>query len=111
MRNISAGIGGQVGHITVNGPADDDLSWDAIDWRCHEGNVRRLRQRIFTAVELETRRDEPHHTSWDQCPVAQPVAHRLLILVRRDSPGCGYTTAIDGDKERHLREGCGITSA
>ena len=50
MRNISAGIGGQVGHLTVNGPADDALCWDAIDWRSHEDNVRRLRQRIFTAA-------------------------------------------------------------
>ena len=32
----------------VNGPADDALVWDAIDWRPHEDNVRRLRQRIFT---------------------------------------------------------------
>ena len=50
MRNISAGIGGQVGHLMVNGPANDALCWDAIDWRFHEGNVRRLRQRIFTAA-------------------------------------------------------------
>ena len=50
MRNISAGIGGQVGHLMVNGPADDALCWDAVDWRFHEDNVRRLRQRIFTAA-------------------------------------------------------------
>ena len=50
MRNISAGIGGQVGHLRVNGPANDALCWDAIDWRFHEDNVRRLRQRIFTAA-------------------------------------------------------------
>ena len=50
MRNISAGIGGQVGHLTVNGPANDVLMWDAIDWRSPADNVRRLRQRIFTAV-------------------------------------------------------------
>ena len=24
--------------------------WDAIDWRLHEDNVRRLRRRIFTAT-------------------------------------------------------------
>ena len=34
----------------VNGPADDALCWDAIDWRFHEDNVRRLRQRIFKAA-------------------------------------------------------------
>ena len=35
----------------VNGPADGDLQWDAVDWRRHEDNVRRLRQRIFTAAQ------------------------------------------------------------
>ena len=49
-KHISAGIGGQVGHLMVNGPADDALCWDAIDWRFHEDNVRRLRKRIFTAA-------------------------------------------------------------
>jgi len=53
MRNISAGIGGQVGHLMVNGPADDSLCWDAVDWRFHEDNVRRLRQRIFKAEQQQ----------------------------------------------------------
>jgi RNA-directed DNA polymerase len=35
--------------VTVNGPGDV-LEWDAIDWRAHERNVRRLRQRIFKAA-------------------------------------------------------------
>jgi RNA-directed DNA polymerase len=35
----------------VNGPEDVDLDWDAVDWRLHEGNVRRLRQRIFKAAQ------------------------------------------------------------
>jgi RNA-directed DNA polymerase len=34
----------------VNGPASDVLRWEAINWRGHEDNVRRLRQRIFTAT-------------------------------------------------------------
>jgi RNA-directed DNA polymerase len=33
----------------VNGPEDEPLDWYAIDWRAVEENVRRLRQRIFTA--------------------------------------------------------------
>src|SRR6201982_974375 len=33
----------------VNGP-EDAPGWDAIDWRAHERNVRRLRQRIFKAM-------------------------------------------------------------
>jgi RNA-directed DNA polymerase len=36
--------------MTVNGPEDEIPDWDAINWRHHEDNVRRLRQRIFTAT-------------------------------------------------------------
>jgi len=32
--------------VTVNGP-EDVPEWDAIDWRAHEQNARRLRKRIF----------------------------------------------------------------
>jgi RNA-directed DNA polymerase len=35
----------------VNGPEDATLDWGAIDWRLHEENVRRLRQRIFKAAQ------------------------------------------------------------
>jgi RNA-directed DNA polymerase len=35
----------------VNGPGDVGLEWDVVDWRRHEDNVRRLRQRIFTATQ------------------------------------------------------------
>lgn len=35
----------------VNGPEDDLLDWRAIDWRAVEEEVRRLRQRIFTASQ------------------------------------------------------------
>ena len=34
----------------VNGP-EDVPDWGAVDWRLHEGNVRRLRQRIFKAAQ------------------------------------------------------------
>jgi RNA-directed DNA polymerase len=43
---------GQVGRYctaVVNGPEDDDLDWLSIDWQQAEDDVRRLRQRIFTA--------------------------------------------------------------
>src|SRR6185436_6291258 len=33
----------------VNGSEDEVLDWDAVDWRQVEDDVRRLRQRIFTA--------------------------------------------------------------
>ncbi|WP_433262550.1 reverse transcriptase N-terminal domain-containing protein [Actinosynnema sp. CS-041913] len=34
---------------SVNGPEDGFLDWDAVDFRAAEKQVRRLRQRIFTA--------------------------------------------------------------
>ena len=33
----------------VNGPEDVVPEWEAVDWRLHEDNVRRLRKRIFKA--------------------------------------------------------------
>jgi RNA-directed DNA polymerase len=33
----------------VNGPEDEPLDWDQVDWTAAEKQVRRLRQRIFTA--------------------------------------------------------------
>ena len=35
----------------VNGPEDDDLDWGSINWPEVEDEVRRLRQRIFTASQ------------------------------------------------------------
>jgi RNA-directed DNA polymerase len=35
----------------VNGPEDESPGWDALEWRAAEENVRRLRQRIFTASQ------------------------------------------------------------
>ena len=39
--------------MTVNGTEDVALEWDAVDWRLHEDNVRRLRRRIFKAAKEE----------------------------------------------------------
>jgi RNA-directed DNA polymerase len=37
--------------VVVNGPEDEPSGWHAVDWRAAEENVRRLRQRIFTASQ------------------------------------------------------------
>lgn len=42
LRSVSA---------SVNGPEDEDLDWVSINWRRVEEDVRRLRQRIFTASQ------------------------------------------------------------
>jgi RNA-directed DNA polymerase len=38
----------------VNGPEDEPLDWHAVGWRAAEEDVRRLRQRIFTASRVGT---------------------------------------------------------
>ncbi|HTE68935.1 MAG TPA: reverse transcriptase N-terminal domain-containing protein [Actinomycetes bacterium] len=42
---------GKLDTVTVNGPEGDVLDWDAVEWRQVEDDVRRLRQRIFTATQ------------------------------------------------------------
>jgi RNA-directed DNA polymerase len=37
--------------MQVNGPEDEALGWDAVNWRLHEDNVRRLRGRIYKAAQ------------------------------------------------------------
>jgi RNA-directed DNA polymerase len=37
--------------LGANGPEDVAPTWEAVKWRSHEGNVRRLRQRIFKATQ------------------------------------------------------------
>jgi RNA-directed DNA polymerase len=37
--------------MQANGPTGEILDWDAINWRIHEDNVRRLRDRIFKATK------------------------------------------------------------
>ena len=39
------------GVVVPNGPEDDPADWLSIDWQCVEQDVRRLRQRIFTATQ------------------------------------------------------------
>lgn len=40
--------------VTVNGPDDDQLDWNAVNWRKVEEDVRRLRHRIFKASQAGT---------------------------------------------------------
>ena len=78
----------------VNGPADDALCWDAIDWRFHEDNVRRLRQRIFTAAregDLATVRNL-------QKLMLRSWSNTLFSVRQATQRNAGRTTAgIDGE--------------
>ena len=46
---VTPAVAGVTAAPKVNGPKDVP-DWDAINWPVHEGNVRRLRQRIFKAA-------------------------------------------------------------
>jgi hypothetical protein len=62
--------------VVVNGPEDDALGWRQVDWRAAEADVRRLRQRIFTA------------------PPPRANRPRLARAGRRAPAGPGRTRAI-----------------
>ena len=80
--------------LKVNGPEDDLLDWDAADWRVHEDNVRRLRQRIFKATQAG---------DWAKVRSLQKLMLRsrsnTLVSVRRVTQlNAGRTTAgVDGE--------------
>ena len=83
---------------TANGPEDQPRNaparWDRIDWRAQEGQVRRLRQRIFTAAQEQ---------DWPKVGNLQKLMLRsranTLVSVRhvtRRNAGRG-TAGIDGE--------------
>ncbi|GAA0393697.1 hypothetical protein Acor_74580 [Acrocarpospora corrugata] len=77
----------------VNGPQDVGLDWEAVDWRLHEENVRRLRQRIFKAAQEQ---------DWPKVRNLQKLMLRswsnTLVSVRRATQrNAGRKTAgVDG---------------
>jgi RNA-directed DNA polymerase len=79
--------------VVVNGPDDELLDWSSIDWRQAEQNVRRLRQRIFTASQagdLATVRNL-------QKLMLRSHANALVSVRRVTEINAGRTTAgVDG---------------
>jgi RNA-directed DNA polymerase len=79
--------------ITANGPEDEVLDWDRIDWGHIEHDVRRLRQRIFTASQagdLKRVRDL-------QKLMLRSRANALLSVRRVTEVNAGRATAgVDG---------------
>jgi len=81
------------GAVTVNGPEDDVLDWHAIDWRTAEEDVRRLRQRIFTA----SRAGDLKRVRSLQKLMLRSRANTLLSVRRVTEVNAGRETAgIDG---------------
>jgi RNA-directed DNA polymerase len=77
----------------VNGPEDDALDWDAVDWRQVEDDVRRLRQRIFTA----SRAGDLNRVRNLQKLMLRSRSNALLSVRRVTEVNAGRTTAgVDG---------------
>ena len=78
----------------VNGPEGEVLDWDAIDWRTVEDDVRRLRQRIFTASQA----GDLKRVRNLQRLMLRSRANALLSVRRVTQINAGRSTAgIDGE--------------
>lgn len=78
----------------VNGPEDVVLKWDAVDWRRHEDNVGRLRQRIFTAVKDE----DPAKVRNLQKLMLRSWSNTLISVRQATQRNAGRKTAgVDGE--------------
>jgi RNA-directed DNA polymerase len=78
----------------VNGPEDEVLHWDAVDWRACEKRVRCLRQRIFTA----SRAGDLKKVRNLQKLMLRSRANTLLSVRRVSERNAGRLTAgVDGE--------------
>src|SRR5471030_2724763 len=78
----------------VNGPKDDVLDWGPVDWPGVEDQVRRLRQRIFTASQA----GDLKQVRSLQKLMLRSRANALLSVRRVTERNAGRETAgIDGE--------------
>ena len=78
----------------VNGPEDAPRRWSTIDWSRVEADVRRLRQRIFTAAQ----RGDAKRVRSLQKLMLRSRANALWSVRRVTEQNAGrYTAGIDGD--------------
>jgi RNA-directed DNA polymerase len=80
--------------LGVNGPKDEPCDWNAVDWRAVEGQVRRLRQRIFTASQA----DDLKRVHNLQKLMLRSRANTLLSVRQVTERNAGRATAgVDGE--------------
>jgi RNA-directed DNA polymerase len=78
--------------VAVNGPEGDVVDWDAVDWRRVEDDVRRLRQRIFTA----TRAGDLKRVRNLQKLALRSRANALLSVRRKSTLAARRRGSMDG---------------
>ena len=80
--------------VVVNGPEDANPAWRQIDWRQVEDDVRRLRQRIFTASQA----GDLKRVRSLQKLMLRSYANTLVSVRRVTERNAGRLTAgIDGE--------------
>ncbi len=80
--------------VTASGPEDDALRWRQVDWRRAEADVRRLRQRIFTASKAG---DLPRVRRLQKL-MLRSRANTLISVRRVTERNAGRLTAgVDGE--------------
>ena len=80
--------------VVVSGPEDDALRWRQVDWRRAEADVRRLRQRIFTASKAG---DLPRVRRLQKL-MLRSRANTLISVRRVTERNAGRLTAgVDGE--------------
>ncbi len=80
--------------VVVSGPEDEMLDWRRIDWRRAERNVRRLRQRIFTASKA----GDPQRVRRLQALMLRSHSNTLVSVRRVTERNAGRLTAgVDGE--------------
>ena len=80
--------------VVVSGPEDDAERWRQVDWRRAEADVRRLRQRIFTASKTG---DLPRVRRLQKL-MLRSRANTLLSVRRVTERNAGRLTAgVDGE--------------
>jgi len=104
---LDAGVS-PAGGAGANGPEDESLEWDAVDWRAAEDRVRRLRQRIFAA----TRAGDHKRVRSLQKLMLRSLSNTLVSVRQVTERNAGrLTPGVDGriapsaaDKERLVIE-------
>ena len=80
--------------VVVSGPEDTTLDWRQIDWRQAEQNIRRLRQRIFTASKA----GDLQRVRRLQALMLRSHSNTLLSVRRVTERNAGRLTAgVDGE--------------
>ena len=98
---------GTLDAVTANGPEGGALDWDTIDWSRAEDDVRRLRQRIFTA----SRAGDLRKVRSLQRLMLRSHANALVSVRRMTEVNAGRKTAgVDGRVVLASREKAGLAA-